>query len=167
MKLSKYSSKNPRGAAKFCQNLQFLISGKYIVQCKLLDTNWLIGLWITAVFVGINRNFNKNDENLMCCFVRREHSSSLINYHKKFNRPQAGRSQGRTITHSNKEKLAVYTDLPDLVITISVPCLWNSDHSSLCSRFTLGSSLTFSSSGGGGLLRPDPKNPGNLGKSPG
>ena len=105
MKLSKYSSKNPRGAAKFCQNLQFLISGKYIVQCKLLDTNWLIGLGITALFVRINRNFNKNDENLMCCFVRREHSSSLINYQKKFNKPQAGSRHGTTITHSNTEKL--------------------------------------------------------------
>ena len=106
MKLSKYPSKNRCGAAKFCQNLQFLISGKYIVQCKLLDTNWLIGLGITAVFVRINRNFNKNDENLMCCFVRREHSSSLINYQKKFNKPQAGTNHGTTITHSNKEKLA-------------------------------------------------------------
>ena len=104
----------------------------------------------------------------MCCFVRREHSTSLINYQKKFNKPQAGTNHG-TDYHTVKQgkTYSKLTDLPDLVITISVPCLWNSDHSSLCSRFTLGSSLTFSSSGGGGLLSPDPKNPGNLGNRPG
>ncbi len=40
--------------------------------------------------------------------------------------------------------------LPDLVMTISVPFLWNCSHSSLCSNVTFGSSFTLSSSGGGG-----------------
>ena len=61
------------------------------------------------------------------------------------------------------------THRPDLVITISVPCLWNSVQSSLCSSVTLGSSLTLSSSGGGGRKpAPGPKGkPGKRGKRPG
>ena len=61
------------------------------------------------------------------------------------------------------------THRPDLVITISVPFLWNSVQSSLCSSVTLGSSFTLSSSGGGGLNPgPGPNGkPGKRGKRPG
>ena len=83
-----------------------------------------------------------------------------INHRTGLSRVQLSHTQTR-------KNLQRKTNLPDLVITISVPCLWNSDQSSLCSRFTLGSSLTFCSSAGGGLPRPEPKNPGNLGNRPG
>ena len=55
--------------------------------------------------------------------------------------------------------------LPDLVITISVPSLWNLSHKSFWSRVTLGSSLTLSSSGRGTRGgTPAKGNPGSLGK---
>ena len=55
--------------------------------------------------------------------------------------------------------------LPDLVITISVPSLWNLSHRSFWSKVTLGSSLTLSSSGRGTRGgTPAKGNPGSLGK---
>ena len=57
--------------------------------------------------------------------------------------------------------------LPDLVITISVPSLWNLSHRSFWSSVTLGSSLTLSSSGIGTLGgRPAKGKPGRRGKIP-
>ena len=41
------------------------------------------------------------------------------------------------VFHPNKwSYLSGWTHRPDLVMTISVPCWWNSSHSSLCSRVT-------------------------------
>ena len=55
--------------------------------------------------------------------------------------------------------------LPVLVMTISVPYLWNCSQSSLASSVTLGSSWTLSSSGGGGRGGNPPN--GSRGKRPG
>ena len=73
------------------------------------------------------------------------------------------------LTNSSSNSKTRHTHRPDLVITISVPFLWNSVQSSLCSSVTLGSSLTLSSSGGGGRNPgPGPKGkPGKRGNRPG
>ena len=70
--------------------------------------------------------------------------------------------RGKTEREQSKSLL---THLPVLVMTISVPILWNWSQSSLASRFTLGSSWTLSSSGGGGRGGKAPK--GRRGKRPG
>ena len=61
------------------------------------------------------------------------------------------------------------TNLPVLVMTISVPLLWNCSHSSLCSRVTFGSSCTLSSSGAAAAGGRNPGKPpnGRRGKWPG
>ncbi len=82
-----------------------------------------------------------------------------------------------TFSHTTSEKKSPY--LPDLVMTISVPYLWNCSQSSLCSSVTFGSSWTPLSppsppaAAGGGMCRglrpPGPKGKpdGKRGKRPG